>query len=532
MKILVSDPLSPEGIELLQQHSQVDLKPDLDPQELLGIIEGYDALIVRSHTLVTDQVIEAGRRLKVIGRAGVGVDNIDVSRATARGIMVVNVPSANTVSAAELTLALLVSLARSIPGANASVKAGEWNRQKYLGVELNQKTLGLIGLGHVGSEVCRRARAFGMNVLGCDPYVSESHAAKIGVELVDLPVLLEQGDFISLHVPLSPSTRYLIGTKELALMKPEARLINCARGGVVDEGALYSALQEGRLAGAALDVFEQEPPGESPLLKLEQVIVTPHLGAFTREAQTGVALQVAQQVINALKGRPVASAVNLPALLPEDAYALEPFRPLTWLLGYFYLQMFGGSISEVEITYCGEIFSRPLFPLTASCLAGLLQGVVESPVNQINALHIARKRGIKVKEIFTAASRNYRHMIVLSVRDGQKTERLAGTLLNRDDLRLVQIGDFRIEVVPSRYMLVTTHNDRPGVVGKVGTLLGGEGINIASMQLGRATVGGQAMMILQMDSPVSAEVVGKLQRLNVVDQARFIELPEKQFPKQ
>lgn len=526
MKILVSDPLSPQGIELLQQHARVELKPNLHPEELQEIIAGYDALIVRSHTRVTGPIIKAGRRLKVIGRAGVGVDNIDVPQATAQGIMVVNVPEANTISAAELTLALLASLARNIPGANSSVKVGEWSRQKFLGVELNQKTLGLIGLGHVGGEVGRRARALGMNVLAYDPYISDGYAAKIGVELVDLPHLLKQGDFISLHVPLIPATRHLIGAQEIALMKPGSRLINCARGGVVDEQALYAALCEGRIAGAALDVFEQEPPVNSPLLKLDQVIATPHLGALTREAQANVALQVAEQVINALKGKPVTSAVNLPALMPEAASALEPFLPLMWLLGYFYMQMFGGSINEIEITYCGEIASLPLFPLTASCLTGLLQEIVEVQVNQVNAPHIAQRRGIQIKEVSTASAKNYRNMIVISVRDGRKTCRLAGTLLNRDDLRIVQIGDFRIEVVPARYMLVTTHHDRPGVVGKVGTLLGEEQINIASMQLGRSSAGGQAMMVLQVDSPVSAEVVKKLEQLNVVSMARFIELPD------
>ncbi len=525
MKILVSDPLSPPGIELLQRHARVELRPNLSPAELQEIIAEYDALIVRSHTRVTGSVINAGRQLKVIGRAGVGVDNIDLAQATARGITVLNVPEANTISAAELTLALLASLARNIPGANAAVKAGKWDRPKFLGVELNQKTLGLIGLGHVGSEVGRRAQALGMRVLAYDPYISEGYAAKTGVEPVEFPSLLEQADFISLHVPLGPTTRHLIGADELAQMKPGAMVINCARGGVVDEGALYDALCAGKIAGAALDVFEQEPPVDNPLLQLEQVITTPHLGALTREAQASVALQVAEQVLNALQGRPVTSAVNLPALMPETASALEPFLPLAGLLGYFYMQTYGGSIDEIEITYCGELASLPLSSLTASCLTGLLREVVEGPVNQVNAPYIARQRGIKIKEISTQSVKNYRNKIILAVRDGQKTYRLAGTLLNRNDLRIVQIGDFRIEVVPTRYMLMTTHHDRPGVIGRLGTLLGEEQINIASMQLGRSSIGGQAIAVLQVDSPVSATVVKKLEQLNVVSRARFIELP-------
>ncbi|MGB4125520.1 MAG: phosphoglycerate dehydrogenase [Dethiobacteria bacterium] len=524
MKILVSDPLSPKGLELLRQHTRVDLQPHLSSAELQQIIGDYDALIVRSSTRVTRELIEAGRRLKVIGRAGVGVDNIDLPAATEKGIMVVNVPEANTISAAELTLALLVSLARNIPGANYSVKEGLWVRERFLGIELHQKTLGIVGLGHVGSEVGRRARALGMHLLACDPHISTKHAAKIGVELVNLDLLLQQSDFVSLHVPLMPATRHLIGEAEIALMKPGAMLINCARGGIVDEAALYRALLEKRIAGAALDVFEEEPPVGSPLLQLDNVIATPHLGALTREAQTNVALQVAEQVLKALSGEPVTTAVNLPALMPETAVALEPYLPLMRLLGNFYMQLYGGPIDEIEVVYSGEIASLPLAPLTASCLTGLLQGIVDSPVTPVNASLMAQRRGIRVRESSTAELKSYSSLVQINVRNGGTVKRLAGTLLGQNDIRLTRIGDYRIEVVPARFMLITTHHDRPGVVGKVGSLLGDENVNIASMQLGRQAVGGEAMMVLQVDERISPEVMRKLEQLDVIVTARFVEL--------
>ena len=524
MDVLVSDPLSPSGVEYLQRQVRVEQRTELSPEELQQIIGDYDALIVRSRTRVTREVIEAGRRLKVIGRAGVGVDNIDLPAATEKGIIVLNVPGANTISAAELTLALLVSLARNIPGANYSVKQGAWAREQFLGIELNGKTLGIVGLGHVGSEVGRRARALGMQLLCSDPYIPAERAAKIGVEMVELEHLLQQSDFVSLHVPLIQSTRYLIGRAELALMKPGAMLINCARGGIVDEAALHDALVEGHIAGAALDVFENEPPSGSALLQLDRVIATPHLGAFTREAQSNVSVQVAEQVLKALSGEPVTSAVNLPSMMPETAAALEPYLPLMRLLGSFYMQFYGGSVDEIELLYSGKIASLPLAPLTASCLGGLLQGIVENPVTPVNALLLAQRRGIKVRESSTAELKSYSSLARINVRAGGAVKSLAGTILGKDDIRLTQIGDYRIEVVPARYMLVTTHHDQPGVVGKVGSLLGDENVNIASMQLGRRAMGGEAMMVLQVDEPILPAVMRKIEQHDVIGSARFVEL--------
>lgn len=527
MKILVSDPLSEEGVAILQAEAAVEVRTGLESEQLQKIIGDFDALVVRSATEVTASLIEAGRNLKVIARAGVGVDNIDVEKATEKGIMVINSPEANTISTAEHTIALLTALARNIPAANNAVKRGEWRRDRFLGVELTGKKLGVIGLGRVGSEVARRARAMGMQVLALDPYISTERAAQVGAQMLPLEQLLQNCDFLTLHLPLVESTRHLIGQRELALMKPGVRLINCARGGLVDEDALYRAMTAGKVAGVALDVTEQEPPRDNPLFKLDNVIVTPHLGASTQEAQLNVALQVAEQALKALKGEPVTSAVNFPSLLPEVLEELQPFFPLMRILGGFYMQLFGGHIDELEIDYGGNIAGQPLAPLTASCLIGLLRIVLGDQVNLVNAPFIARQRGIKVRETASAGAQNLTNLIALNVRAGTEINTVAGTLLDNNEMRIVQIGRYRMEALPSRHMLITYHHDLPGVVGKVGTLLGNAGINIASMQLSRERIGGEAIMLLQVDQPVGSELIRQVQDLDVIARTRFITLPEK-----
>ncbi len=524
MKVLVSDTLSPEGLNVLKKHTEVDYKPDIEPEQLVAEISAYHALVVRSRSKVNAEVIEAGEKLKVIGRAGVGVDNIDVDKATEKGIIVVNAPHGNTISAAEHTMALLTSLARNIAEASCSVKRGEWKRSAYTGVELNQKVLGVIGVGRIGSEVARRARAMGMKIIGYDPYLSSEQAEKLGIETEPFEDLLKQADFITLHLPMSASAYHLIGEKEIALMKPGVRIINCARGGLIDEDALCKALQEGKVEGAALDVFEQEPPSSCKLLELENVIVTPHLGALTREAQTNVARQVSEQIIKALHGEPIVSAVNVPALMPETRAALGPFLPLVRAMGSFYLQMFGGSVDEIELTYRGEIASMPLAPLTISCLIGFLRHIIGEEVNWVNAMHLAKNRGIEVRETSTTEGKNYSNLITMTARSGSEEHHISGTLLN-GDMRLVRIDDYRIEVIPANYMLVTTHSDQPGVVGKIGTLLGDENVNIASMQLGRQEDGGEAMMVLQVDEEMSAETLNKVIELDVISSACFVVMP-------
>lgn len=523
MKVLVSDALSPEGLELLQEQAEVDYKPDITAEELLNIIEHYDALVVRSRSKVTADVIEAGKNLKVIGRAGVGVDNIDLEKATLKGIIVLNSPHGNTISAAEHTIALLTSLARNVPAANYSIKRGEWKRSEHTGVELNNKMLGIIGIGRIGSEVARRARAMGMKTVGYDPYVTGDQAEKIGIEMVPFEDLLKKADFITLHLPLNPKTYHLIGEKELSMLKPDVRIVNCARGGLIDEDALCAALREGRVAGAALDVFEQEPPSSCSLLEQDNFIATPHLGALTREAQTNVAVQVSEQVIMALKGEPIVSAVNLPSMLPETKAALERYFPLMQAVGSFYLQVFGGSVDEIELTYFGDIASKPLELLTTSCLIGFLRHIVGDGVNMVNAPYIARDRGISIRETSTTEIRNYYNLVRMTGRSGGEEHHISGTLRS-NGMRLVRVDDYLIEIIPSRYMLVTTHDDRPGVVGTIGSFLGSESINIASMQLGRKNAGKEAMMFIQVDNEVSAETLDKVQELDFIKSARFVTL--------
>ena len=524
-KILVSDPVSEEGIQLLNGIAQVDAKPNLSPEEIVEVIGGYDALLVRSGTKVTAEVIKAGKKLKVIGRAGVGVDNIDVGKATEQGILVINAPDGNTISAAEHTMALMLSLARNIPPASSSLKAGQWQRNKFVGLELYKKCLGIIGLGRIGSEVAKRARAFGMKVLAYDPYISAEQAEKVGVVALGLEEILPQADFITLHIPKTSTTMHLLGAEELAKMKQGVRIINCARGGLVDEQALYEAITAGKVAGAALDVFEKEPPAnDNPLLQLAQVISTPHLGASTQEAQVNVAVQVAEEITHVLKGEPLHMAVNAPVLPPKVLTEIEPFVPLMKILGNFYMQIFNGRVENIEITYSGSIIEHPVNSLTTALLIGFLRVMLNSNVNFVNAPLIAKQRGIKVQEITSKGDTIFNNLINVRVTAGGKTSSVAGTIFGRNDIRIVQIGDYRIEVVPSRFMLVCKYTDKPGVIGKVGTILGNSNINIAGMQVGRREVGGEAIMVLQVDNHVKEEILEELKTVAHLLSAKAVEI--------
>ncbi|HOP69479.1 MAG: phosphoglycerate dehydrogenase [Dethiobacteria bacterium] len=529
MKVIITDPLSEEGVAVLAKHAQVDQKIGLSQEQLVEIIGDYDALVVRSGTRVTAPIIKAGKKLKVIGRAGVGVDNIDVEQATRQGIIVINAPQGNTISAAEHAIAMLTSLARNIPEANAYLKSGKWERSRFMGVELYHKTLGIIGLGRIGSEVAKRARAMGMKIIAYDPYVPREQAEKKGVVLTGLEELLSKADFITLHLPLTEASYHIIGPRAFELMKPGVYLVNCARGGLIDEEALYKALVDKKVAGAALDVFEKEPPLDSPLLKLPNVLVTPHLGASTREAQVNVAIQVAEQVVHALRGEPVLTAVNMPAILPEVMGSLKPFLPLMYLLGNFYMQVFDGQLEEIELFYGGALAELPVAPLTTSCLIGILNHVLGEQVNFVNAPHIARGRGIKVRETTSAHVENFTNLVVMTAKAGGKSYTLSGTIFNNTDIRIVNIGDYRIEVIPSPYMLYCTYIDRPGVIGRVGTFLGNAGINIAGMQVGRKAVGGEAVMVLQVDEPVPPELVRELEKKDGILSTRFIQLKSSQL---
>jgi D-3-phosphoglycerate dehydrogenase len=468
---------------------------------------------------VTAPIIEAGSRLRVVGRAGVGVDNIDVPAATRRGILVVNAPRGNIVAAAEHTIALLFSLARWVPQADASVKRGEWTRSKFTGTEIRGKTLGVVGLGNVGSEVAKRAHGIEMDVVAYDPVVSVERAELFNVELVSLDELLERADFLTVHVPLVDANRNLIGARELARMKPTARLINTARGGVVDEEALADALEAGRLAGAASDVFVAEPPGDNRLLRLPNFVATPHIGASTAEAQVSVAFDVAEEVAAVLAGDLPRFAVNAPALPPEELAYLRPFADLTERLAALHAQLFGGRVSAIELDFEGELAEHDVNLLTASAIKGVLQPFTEDRINAVNARLIASNRGVKLVERRSRAHGSYASLVTLRMQGHE----IAGTVLTGEP-RAVRIDSFRVDLVPDGRFLVSRHSDRPGVVGRFGTILGEHDVNIASMQVGRDAPRGNAMMILAVDDRVADEVLARLRDVDGMADLRYVEL--------
>lgn len=512
--VLVADGLAGEGLALLHEQAEVVVANGLTEQQLIARIPRFDALIVRSQARVTAKVLAAGQRLRIVGRAGTGVDNIDLAEATRRGVIVVNAATANTHAAVEHTLALILSLARHVPAAHTAVRQRCWERGEFVGVELRGKMLGIIGLGRIGSLVARRAQAFEMTVLAHDPFVSEDRARQVGVQLSGLEDLLRRADFVSVHAPLTSSTAGLLDADKLALLKPTARLINCARGGIVDEGALAAALKAGRLAGAAVDVFEMEPPRCSPLLTAPNVVLTPHLGASTQEAQRGVALDVAEQTLAALRGEYVAGAVNAPFILPGALSLLQPYLDLAERLGSFLRQVIGGRIDEMEVALSGLLAEHDSAPVTAAALKGLIDPITDERVNIVNARHVARNRGLRVRERKeSTAKSNYANLIELRVHSGEVTCLVAGTIIS-DVPRIVGIDDFDIDVHPFGHLLVTTHRDRPGVIGRVGTLLGAGDINISRMQVGRHVPRGESIMVMNVDEPVLPELLAELAALS------------------
>jgi D-3-phosphoglycerate dehydrogenase len=527
MKVLVTEPLSEAGLQLLQRDFQVDVRMELANGGLDEAIPPYDALVVRSQTQVTPEVVAAGENLKVIARAGIGLDNVDVEAATRRGVMVVNAPQSNIVSAAEHTIALMLAQARNVPQANYDLKSGRWDRAQYEGVELQGKTLGVLGLGRVGALVTQRASAFGMRVIAFDPYVPKERAKEMGIELMPtLEALLVQADFISIHLPRSPETEGLIGERELALVKEGARLVNTARGGIVDEDALAKALEDGKLAGAALDVFETEPTTESPLFAFDQVVVTPHLGAVTAEAQDKAGTAVAEMVRLALSGEFVPYAVNVSAAA-EVSEAVRPYLPLAHKLGALVTGLAQGAVRRIEAQYLGRIAESDTRVLTLGVIKGVLSGVVHEPVSFVNAPIIARERGIAISETRSIVSSDYVNLIHVRADTDEGAVSVAGTLVGkRNAERVMQVNDYDIEMAPARYMLFFTYIDRPGIIGKVGTILGEHQINVATMDVGRPTRGGTALMGLTLDSPVPLEVVEEIRAAIDAGPARFIVLPD------
>lgn len=510
-KVLVSDPIDQVGIDILSQVAQVDVNTSLSPEELVNVIGDYDALMIRSGTRVTKAVIEAGNNLKIIGRAGVGVDNVDVPEATRRGIVVVNSPEGNTIAAAEHALAMMMSLSRYIPSADASVKSGEWKRKDFTGVEVYKKTLGVVGLGKIGSHVATVARAMGMKLLAYDPFISTDRAEQLGCRLVELDFLFREADYITLHIPKTPETANLINDQTLATMKPTARIINCARGGIIDEAALAKALREGTIGGAALDVYASEPLGESELRSLgKNVILTPHLGASTEEAQVNVAIDVAEQIRDVLLGLPARSAVNIPGLRPEVLEKLRPYLQLAETLGNLVGQLAGGRVEELTVRLQGDIASGDSKPIMIAALKGLLSHALQERVNYVNASIEAKERGIHVIETRDEDIRDYTGSLNLKAKGSLGEHSATGVLLGGTEIRVTDIDDFPINVPPTQHMLFTLHRDMPGIIGKIGSLLGSFNVNIASMQVGRKIVRGDAVMVLSLDDPLPEGILEEI----------------------
>ncbi len=505
MRILIAEPIAAEGLERLRRDHDVDERTELQPAELLAAIADYDALVVRSQVRVDAELIAAGSRLVVIGRAGVGVDNVDLDAATRAGITVVNAPTGNTIAAAEHTLALMFGLARRIAAADASVRRGEWSRSAFTGLELRGKTLGIIGLGKIGQAVAERARALEMTILGVDPYVTPEQAALRGIQLVDMDTLLVASDVVTVHVPLSRATRHLIGRKAIARMKHGALILNVARGGIVDEAAVVDGLRDGRLGGVALDVFEDEPPTASPLLDAPNTLLTPHLGASTAEAHVLVAEEVAEQVLDVLAGRSARYAVNAPLLTPETAQAIGPYLPLAETLGKFFAQFCRTGVESLTLEIAGEPSAYDASPIIAAALRGILETSTTERVNLVNAAALAKARGITVIERKTPQAGQFAALVTLSGEVGGVGTTVAGTVAF-GEARLTRLNDYWLDMAPVGTMLITRHHDQPGTVGRIGLMLGDADVNISAMHLARSAPREDALMILALDDDVPPAV--------------------------
>ena len=529
INIFVSDDVSDSGLQPLRDAGfHIDKRTGLAPDALREAIRDCDALIVRSETKVTGDLMDAAKKLRVIGRAGVGVDNIDVPAATARGIVVMNAPDGNTITTAEHTIALLVALARNVPQASSSLKAGKWDRKSFIGVELQGKTLGIIGLGRIGRAVAVRARSFGMNIVAHDPFIAPEQARDLEIESAPLDEVFSRADFLTVHAPLTAETRGIVGREAFGKMKKGVRVINCARGGLVDEGALYEAIKSGTVAGAALDVFEQEPPpADHPLLSLDEVIATPHLGASTTEAQEGVAFTVAEQMRDYLLTGALRGAVNVPALGAKELSTLQPYLALAESLGRFQAQLVDSAVREVRLEFAGELVEHDAAPVTRAFLAGLLRDV-SARVNIVNAFLIAEERGIKVTTSYVRSRTDLGPAIRTSVVSDTSEQTLAGSVFiyggEAREGRITEINGFHIEAIPHGHMLVMHNRDVPGVIGRVGTILGERGVNISRFHLGRRERGGEAMAVIEVDARVGNEVVDELRHFDAIISARQIEL--------
>jgi D-3-phosphoglycerate dehydrogenase len=524
MRVLVTDPIAEPGLERLRDAGhEVEIGYDLDGPSLREAVADAHGLIVRSGTEVTAEVLAAAEELIIVGRAGIGVDNIDIDAATEQGVIVANAPEGNVRAAAEHTVAMAFATARSIPQAHARLRAGEWAKGEFLGTEINNKTLGIVGLGRVGQEVAKRLRGLGMDLVAYDPYISEERADRLGAELVEFEDCLDRADFLTVHTPLTPETEDLIGDGELARLEG-GYVVNCARGGVVDEAALARAVEDGTLKGAAVDVFAEEPVSpDNPLLDVEDVIVTPHLGAATEAAQENVALSTAEQVLAAFAEEPVLNALNAPSIDESAFPRVRPYIEIAETAGTIATELLGGRIEEVDVRYEGEIAAEEVDLVTASALKGVFASL-EWQVNAVNAPRIAEDRGVDVTETKTRQSEDFQSVVTVTVGDGEETVDVTGTLFAGDDPRIVRIDGFRVDAVPHGHMLIARNYDEPGVIGFIGTVLGEHEINIAGMFNARESIGGQAITVYNLDDAVPGEVVDRLKDDERIIEARYIGL--------
>ncbi|WP_100012020.1 phosphoglycerate dehydrogenase [Lentibacillus sediminis] len=524
--ILITDPLSEEGIQPLRntENMNIVIDTDLTPEELAVKIADFDALLVRSQTQVTSEIIRKASNLKIIGRAGVGVDNIDLDAATEHGIIVVNAPNGNTNSAAEHTMAMIMSLSRKIPQAYNALKNHQWDRKKYVGVELKDKTLGVVGLGRIGSEVASRAKGQRMNIIAYDPFLTEERADKMGIGYGTIEEVLQAADFITVHTPLLKETKHLLNADAFQTMKKGVQIVNCARGGIIDEEALYEAILSKKVAGAALDVFEEEPFLNNKLLELPEVIATPHLGASTIEAQENVAIDVSHDVVTFLTGGSVKNPVNLPSVPREIMNKIEPYFNLAEKLGSFLIDLTGEVAEEVNIFYSGDLSEVEVAPLTRNTVKGLLKRHLGDHVNDVNALYLAERKGISVNENKTSSTKGFTNLLTVEVRTKSDVRKVSGTLLNGMGPRIVKVDNYSVDVTPVGHIVVIHHQDQPGVIGRMGSLLAQHHINIATMQVDRSDIGGNAIMMLTVDKHIEEKELETLKELEEIYDVTAINL--------
>ncbi|MDW7774424.1 MAG: phosphoglycerate dehydrogenase [Desulfobulbaceae bacterium] len=528
MKVLISDNLAPVGEQILRDAGlEVDVKTGLPPEELKAIISEYDGLVIRSATRVRQDIIEAATNLKVVGRAGIGLDNVDIPAASQKGVVVMNAPDGNATTAAEHSIAMMMSLARNIPQATASMKSGKWEKKSFMGREVTGKTLGIVGIGRIGSIVASRAQGLRMKVIAYDPHMPAELVEKIGVELVDLQELARRADFITVHTPLTKETHHLLSTDFFANMKKDAMFIDCARGGVVDEEALYKALTEGQIAGAALDVFEKEPTSleKTALLGLNNFICTPHLGASTSEAQENVASAIAEQIADYLLKGVVRNAVNVPSVSDDILASVGPYIILGEMLGSLHMQIARGGVEEVNLEFTGDLAALDINPITVAFLKGLFTPILQDAVNFVNAPLIARERGIRIVESKSEQASDFTNLLKITVKTTESENMLAGTVFGKKEPRLVRLNSFRLEALPSGPMLLVYNRDVPGVIGTLGTLIGTNDVNINLMTVGRQVESKQNVILINTDRLISRDLLAKVRALDNIEDAMVLELP-------